>query len=137
MSSMYVWVGNHLLLTPLIFLNRIKKKHGPSAEFLCTHFCHQRFFPHIIDIPLSSLLLFPFFWFFLFFCLFPLDLWPEGQLLLLFCFSIPGFVAKMKWKLKLTGFLFENCFLNPTIYWLLDVLYVRKRYQCWTKFLKC
>ena len=93
MFSMYIWLGNYLLLTPLIFLKIIKKKYNSSAEFLCTHFCHQMFSLYIIDIPFSSLLLFPFFWFFLFFCLFPLNLWPEEQLLLLFYFGISGLVA--------------------------------------------
>ena len=93
MSSMYIWICNHLLLTPLIFLKIITKKHDSSAEFLCTHFCHQTFFLYIIDIVFSSLLLFPFFWFFLFFYLFPLNLWPEEKLLLLFYGSISGLVA--------------------------------------------
>ena len=57
-------------LIPLIFLKIIKKKYDSSAELLCTHFCHQTFSLYIIGIPFSSLLLFPFFWFFLFFCLF-------------------------------------------------------------------
>ena len=33
MSSLYIWVANHLSLTLLIFLNIIKKKHDSSAEF--------------------------------------------------------------------------------------------------------
>ena len=28
-------------------------------------------------------------------------------------------------------------FLNPTLYWMLDVVCPQKQYQCWTKFLKC
>ena len=95
MPSMYIWVSNHLFLTLLIFLKIITKKHDSSAEFLCTPFCHQKLFLYIIDILFSSLLLFPFF--FPILCLFPLNLWPEEQLLLLFYSSISGLVQiKMK-----------------------------------------
>ena len=64
MSSMYIWVENHLLLTQLIFFETIKKKYDSSAKFLCTHFFHQTFYLYIIDIPFSSFLFFQFFLFF-------------------------------------------------------------------------
>ena len=91
MSSMYIWLGNHFLLTLLIFLKIIKTKYDSSAKFLCTHFCHQTFSLYIIDISFSSLFLFPFFCFFVFFFLFSLHLWLERQLLHFF-FSISGLV---------------------------------------------
>ena len=50
MSYVLLWVGNHLLLTLLIFFKIVEKKHDSSAKFLCTHFCNQRFSPYIIDI---------------------------------------------------------------------------------------
>ena len=126
MFSMYIWLGNHLLLAPLIFLKIIKKKYNSSAEFLCTHFCHQMFSLYIIDIPFSSLLLFPFFWVFLFFCLFPLNLWPDS----FYRFFIVAFQVflqievrtEMKWFPVWKLF---KLFLNPTICWMLAVLYVR------------
>ena len=91
MSSMYIWLGNHFLLTLLIFLKIIKTKYDSSAKFLCTRFCHQTFSLYIIDISFSSLFLFPFFCFFVFFFLFSLHLWLERQLLHFF-FSISGLV---------------------------------------------
>ena len=127
MYSMYIWVGHHLLLTPLVFLKIIKKKYDSFAEFLRTHFFHQTFSLYIINISFSSLLLFPFFWFFLFFCLFPLNFRPERQLLPFFIVEFQA-LLQIEVKIKSTWFRIWKLFkllLNPTIYWMFDVLYVR------------
>ena len=50
---------------------------------------------NIIYIPFSSLLLFSFLFFFLFFCPFLLNLWPERQLLPLFYCSFSGLVENI------------------------------------------
>ena len=92
MSSTYIWGVITLLLISLIFLEIIKKKYDSSSEVLSTHICHQTFSLYIIGIPFSSLLFFSFSLFFLFFCLFSLNLWLKRQLLPLFYISISGLV---------------------------------------------
>ena len=88
-SSVHIWVNNHPSLIPSVFLKINEKKHDSSPEYRCTHFCHQTFSIYILlTYPFSSLFIFLFFWVLLFFCCFPLMLWPEKQLLPLLYYSI-------------------------------------------------
>ena len=119
-------VGNHLLLLLLIFLKIIEKKYDSSTEFFCTHFCHQMFCLYVINIPFYSFLLSLFSWFFLFFCISSLNLWPERQLLPFFYCSISGLVETRSenWNKWFAVWKLFKLSLNPRICWMLDVLYV-------------